>query len=116
MNKHHQVNYIEIPVKNITSTKRFFSEVFGWTFQDFGPDYSGFVDQGIDGGFFTSELTVSTQSGSPLIVLFSDNLETTQERITLAGGTIIKPTFSFPGGRRFHFADPNGNEYAVWAE
>ena len=116
MTKNNKINYIEIPAKNIEATKAFFSEVFGWSFVDYGPDYSSFAAQGVDGGFFKSDLVVSTKNGSPLIVLYSNLLETTQENIEKAGGKIVKPIFSFPGGRRFHFSDPNGNEFAVWSE
>ncbi|GAW97977.1 glyoxalase [Colwellia marinimaniae] len=116
MSKHNKINYIEIPAKNIEATKSFFIEVFDWSFVDYGPDYCSFTAQGVDGGFFKSDLVVSTKNGSPLIVLYSNSLETTQEKIEKAGGKIIKPIFSFPGGRRFHFGDPNGNEFAVWAE
>lgn len=114
--KHNKINYIEIPALNIEATKVFFAEVFGWSFVDYGPEYCSFGAQGVDGGFFKSDLLVSTKSGSPLIVLYSNELETTQNKILNAGGAIIKATFSFPGGRRFHFSDPNGNEYAVWSE
>jgi len=116
MTKNNKINYIEIPAKNIEATKAFFSEVFGWSFVDYGPDYSSFAAQGVDGGFFKSDLVVSIKNGSPLIVLYSNLLETTQENIEKAGGEIVKPIFSFPGGRRFHFSDPNGNEFAVWSE
>jgi predicted enzyme related to lactoylglutathione lyase len=116
MTKNNKINYIEIPAKNIEATKAFFNEVFGWSFVDYGPDYSSFAAQGVDGGFFKSDLVVSTKNGSPLIVLYSNLLETTQENIEKAGGKIVKPIFSFPGGRRFHFSDPNGNEFAVWSE
>ena len=116
MTKNNKINYIEIPAKNIAATKTFFSGVFGWSFVDYGPEYSSFAAQGVDGGFFKSELVVSTKNGSPLIVLYSDSLEATQDKIEKAGGKIIKPIFSFPGGRRFHFSDPNGNEFAVWSE
>ncbi|MCP4357709.1 MAG: VOC family protein [Chloroflexi bacterium] len=116
MNSHNQINYIEIPAKDIEAAKQFFSEVFGWSFVDYGPDYCSFNNAGIDGGFYQSELTVSTAVGSALIVLYSSELEVTQSKIEAAGGSIIRPIFSFPGGRRFHFLDPNGNEYAVWSE
>ncbi len=116
MTKNNQINYIEIPAQNITATKVFFSEVFGWSFVDYGPEYCSFSAQGIDGGFFKSDLVVSTKSGSPLIVLYNNALEITQEKILRAGGKTVKAIFSFPGGRRFHFSDTNGNEYAVWSE
>lgn len=116
MTKNNKINYIEIPAKNIEATKTFFSEVFGWSFVDYGPDYCSFSAQGVDGGFFKSELVVSTKNGSPLIVLYSNSLEVIQKKIEQSGGKTIKPIFSFPGGRRFHFSDPNGNEFAVWSE
>ena len=116
MTKNNKINYIEIPAKNIEATKIFFSDVFGWSFVDYGPDYCSFTAQGVDGGFFKSDLVVSTKTGSPLIVLYSHSLETIQAEIEHAKGKTIKPIFSFPGGRRFHFSDPNGNEFAVWSE
>jgi len=116
MTNHNKINYIEIPSKNIEITKDFFSKVFGWSFVDYGPDYCSFSNEGIDGGFYKSDLKVSVDSGSPLIVLYSNDLQATQLKIEQSGGEIIKPVFSFPGGKRFHFTDPNKNEYAVWSE
>jgi len=116
LSKHEKINYLEFPAKDIAKTKQFFSSVFGWTFEDFGPEYTAFSNQGLDGGFFKSDLSTSTKNGSALVVFFSNNLEETLAKIEAAGGGIIKPIFSFPGGRRFHFSDPNGNEYAVWTE
>ena len=116
MNEHEKINYIEFPSTNIEATKRFFSTVFGWSFIDFGPAYASFENGGIDGGFYQSELAASTENGSVLVVLYSKDLEGTRAKIESQGGTIVKPIFSFPGGRRFHFKDPNGNEYAVWSE
>jgi predicted enzyme related to lactoylglutathione lyase len=116
MNEHEKINYVEFPVRNIEATKDFFSTVFGWSFVDYGPEYTAFSNAGIEGGFFKSDLTVSTRNGSALIVFFSNNLELTQSKIENAGGSIIRPIFLFPGGRRFHFSDPNGNEYAVWSD
>lgn len=116
MNEHEKINYVEFPVKDMEATKAFFTKVFGWSFTDYGPDYSAFSNEGLDGGFFKSGLSVSTKKGSALIIFYSNNLEQTQSKIEQAGGIIIKPIFSFPGGRRFHFGDPNGNEYAVWSD
>jgi predicted enzyme related to lactoylglutathione lyase len=116
MNEHEKINYVEFPAKDIEATKAFFAAVFGWSFVDYGPDYTAFSNEGIDGGFFKSELTSSTTNGGALIVFYSKELEQTQLKIMNAGGTTIKPIFSFPGGRRFHFGDPNGNEYAVWSD
>ena len=115
MNQHEKINYLEFPAKDIEATKAFFNSVFGWRFEDYGPEYVAFFDAGMDGGFFKSNLTVSTDNGSALMVFYSDNLEQTLSKVTAAGGTVIKPVFSFPGGRRFHFSDPNGNEFAVWS-
>ena len=116
MNEHEKINYIEFPTKDIESTKDFFTIVFGWSFLDYGPDYTAFSNEGVDGGFFKSDLTVSTENGSALIVFYSKELEQTQSKIVSAGGSIIRPIFSFPGGHRFHFGDPSGNEYAVWSD
>jgi len=113
---HEKINYLEFPSKNIELTKKFFRDAFDWSFQDYGPEYTAFSNAGIDSGFFKSDLMVSTQKGSVLVVIYSDTLEETQEKIKRVGGEIIEPIFSFPGGRRFHFADPNGNEYAVWSD
>ena len=116
MQEHEKIDYIELPAKDIEATKLFFNTVFGWIFIDFGPEYSCFTSQGVNGGFYKSDLISSTAHGSTLVVFYSKELETTQIKIEQAGGSIIKPAFSFPGGRRFHFSDPNGNEYAVWSD
>jgi len=116
MNEHEKINYVEFPAKDIEATKSFFTTVFGWSFVDFGSEYTAFSNEGIDGGFFKSDLAVSVETGSALIVFYSNDLEKTQSKIVNAGGSIIKPIFLFPGGRRFHFGDPNGNEYAVWSD
>jgi len=116
MNSHEKINYVEFPAKDVAIAKAFFSEAFGWSFVDYGPEYTAFSDEGLDGGFFKSDLVSSTVNGSALIVFYSRELEQTQSKIEKAGGSIIKPIFSFPGGRRFHFSDPNGNEYAVWSD
>lgn len=116
MNRHEKINYIEFPAKDLEATKLFFETVFGWSFVDYGSDYSAFSDQGLDGGFFRSENCSSAESGAALVVFYSDDLQQTEEKIVAAAGVIVKPVFSFPGGRRFHFCDPSGNEYAVWSE
>lgn len=116
MKRHEKINYIEIPAKDIQATKLFFTEVFGWSFVDYGPLYTAFSNEGIDGGFFKSDLTVSTEKGSVLVVFYSDHIEQTKRKIEEGGGRIVKPIFSFPGGQRFHFVDPSDNEYAVWSE
>jgi len=113
---HHKINYIEIPVKDINETKSFFSKVFAWTFIDYGEEYCSISNSGIDAGFYKTDTSMSQSSGSALIVLYSKDLEATQNLIKQHGGQISKPTFSFPGGKRFHFTDVNDNEYAVWSE
>ena len=111
-----KINYVEFPAKNIEKAKTFFSQVFGWSFVDYGPDYAAFSNAGMDGGFYKANVACSTEQGSALVVFYSQDLEQTQARVEAGGGAIIKPIFTFPGGRRFHFADPNGNEYAVWSD
>jgi len=113
---HHQLNYLEMPSSDISACKKFFAEVFGWTFTDYGPDYTCFVGQQIEGGFFTSEHVMNTEKGSALVVLYSKDLESTQSAVEKSGGLITQAIFSFPGGRRFHFTEPSGNEFSVWSE
>ena len=107
------MDYIEFPAGNIEATKRFYSAVFAWSFTDYGPNYTSFHDGRLAGGFTMSAKPVR---GGPLVVLYAKSLEDTQRKVVEAGGTIVVETFEFPGGRRFHFADPNGNELAVWSE
>jgi len=116
MPEHEKIDYLELPAKDIAASKKFFQQAFNWEFEDYGPDYCAFSNAGINGGFYKADLTAETASGSALIVFYSDNLEQTQSKITDAGGIITRPIFSFPGGRRFHFKEPGGNEFAVWGE
>ena len=116
MNLHEKMNYVEFPAKDLAGTKAFFESVFGWSFTDYGPEYTAFENQGLDGGFFQSDLASSTEKGAALIVFYSDQLETTLAKVEKAGGSILRPIYSFPGGRRFHFTEPSGNEFAVWGE
>ncbi|MEM6406406.1 MAG: VOC family protein [Pseudomonadota bacterium] len=118
MHQHEKINYIELPCQDIERTKAFFSAVFGWVFTDYGPDYTAFsaAEAGIDGGFTLAPACRQSIQGCALVVFYSRDLATTQSSIQQAGGCIIQETFSFPGGQRFHFSDPNGNEYAVWSD
>ena len=116
MNDHEKINYVEFPSTDLEKTKTFFTTVFGWSFTNYGTEYTAFSNAGLDGGFYKSEQSTSTDNGSALIVFYSETLESTQQKILDAGGSVIKPIFTFPGGRRFHFSDPNGNEYAVWSD
>lgn len=111
-----KINYVEFPTCQIEKSKRFFSDTFGWEFIDYGPDYTAFSEAGIDGGFYRSDLVADTNKGSALIVLYSHDLEATQRKVQESGGSIKKAIFAFPGGRRFHFTDPSGNEFAVWSD
>ncbi|MFC4701611.1 VOC family protein [Glaciecola siphonariae] len=112
--RHLKLNYVEFPASNISATKRFFETAFAWTFTDYGSDYTAFSDQGLDGGFYKSELQAKAATGSALLVLKTDDLEASLETVKSAGGLISTDIFSFPGGRRFHFIEPSGNEFAVW--
>lgn len=114
--EHEKINYVEFPASDLEATKSFFSRVFGWSFEDYGPEYSAFSGAGLDGGFYHSERKARVENGSALIVFYSDNLEETLSKIVEAGGQIVQQIFAFPGGRRFHFAEPGGNEFAVWSD
>ena len=116
MNLHEKINYVEFPSKDLAATKAFFQSVFGWSFVDYGPEYTAFSNQGLDGGFFKSDLASSSQNGAALVIFYSNQLEATLAKVQQAGGSIIRPVYSFPGGRRFHFTEPSGNEFAVWSE
>lgn len=116
MNQNGKINYVEIPSRDIEATKGFFAAAFGWSFVDYGPEYVAVVDAGLDGGFYLSDKIATTDQGSVLVVLYSNDLAGALESVKSAGGEIVKDIFSFPGGRRFHFSDPSGNEYAVWSE
>jgi uncharacterized protein len=111
-----KINYIELPARDLQATKAFFSAAFGWSFVDYGPQYMAIENAGLDGGFFQSDKVATTENGSVLVVLYSAALEESVEKVKSAGGQIVLDIFPFPGGRRFHFTDPNGNEYAVWSE
>ncbi len=106
------INYIEFAVTDLSKSKTFYGQAFGWTFTDFGPSYTEFSDGTMTGGFHTQE--APHPQGGPLIVLYGDDLDAMMTAIQAAGGRITKPVFDFPGGRRFHFTDLDGYELAVW--
>jgi predicted enzyme related to lactoylglutathione lyase len=108
-----RIDYIEFSVKSVADAKRFYGSAFGWTFEDYGPDYASFADGRLSGGFQT---VPQVKTGGPLVVIYAADLEAMERRVKQAGGRVIRPIFSFPGGRRFHFADPSGNELAVWSD
>jgi predicted enzyme related to lactoylglutathione lyase len=109
-----RIDYIEFPATDIPTTKQFYIAAFGWKFTDYGPDYTSFEDGRLTGGFTRERKVVA--AGGPLTVLFAVDLEGTERRVRDAGGRIVVPIFSFPGGRRFHFQDPSGNELAVYSD
>jgi predicted enzyme related to lactoylglutathione lyase len=110
---HRRVDYIEFPATDIAATRAFYERVFGWKFTDYGPDYTSFEDGRLAGGFAKAP---APPRGGALVVIYAADLEAMEAGIVAAGGVIVKPTFSFPGGRRFHFTDPTGNELSVWSE
>ena len=113
MSKNTLIHYIELPARDMGSTKKFYENLFGWKFTDYGPDYMSFEESGLGGGFRkTSDPIVN----GALVVLYHENLESILESVKYEGGKISQKIFSFPGGRRFHFFDPNGNELAIWSE
>ena len=107
------INYIEFKSTNLEETKQFYSKAFGWTFTDYGPSYTAFSDSGLEGGF---EFTEDPIQNGVLVVLYHENLEAIKEKVMALGAKISVEIFSFPGGRRFHFLDPSGNELAIWSE
>lgn len=113
---HESINYVEYPACDIAATKAFFTYVFGWHFTDYGPDYTAFDKQGIEGGFYRSDKRSDSDQGAALLVFYSSDLEATLAKITAHNGTIKTAIFDFPGGRRFHFTCPSGNEFAVWSD
>lgn len=110
---HHAIDYIELTVPDVAAAKLFYSSAFGWEFNDYGPGYAGI--QGAEreqGGLAQGE---PKGQGGPLVILYSTDLEATLASVKSAGGTISTQPFDFPGGRRFHFTDPGGNELGVWS-
>lgn len=108
-----QMDYIEFPATDIAATKKFYGEVFGWKFEDYGPDYTSFLDGRLSGGF---RKDAKVAQGGVLVVIYAADLAAAEAKVRRAGGRVTKEIFSFPGGRRFQFRDPNGNELAVWSE
>lgn len=108
-----RIDYVEFVVADISRSTAFYGDAFGWTFTHYGPSYTAFSDGRLEGGFTTEG---AVRPGGPLVILFADDLEDTLRRVESTGGKIVRPIFDFPGGRRFHFEDPDGYELAVWAE
>jgi predicted enzyme related to lactoylglutathione lyase len=107
-----KIDYVEFPAGDLPATKAFYAKVFGWSFTDYGPEYASMAE-GLDGGFYAD---AAESVKKPLVILFAHDLEAMEAKVKAAGGTITRPIFSFPGGRRFHFSDPSGNELGVFSE
>jgi len=107
-----RIDYVEFTASDLPQVKTFYQQVFGWKFTDYGPDYTSFEDGRLSGGFAKG----TAGQGGTLVVIYASDLAATEKKVRGAGGKIVKDAFSFPGGRRFHFADPSGNVLAVWSE
>jgi predicted enzyme related to lactoylglutathione lyase len=114
---HHALDYVELTVTDLAAAERFYAEAFGWRFTSYGPEYSGIRDPRDDagevGGLRRGD---EVRPGGPLVLLFSADLDASVAAVRRAGGTVVEEPYAFPGGRRFHFADPSGNELGVWSE
>jgi len=110
---HHAIDYVEITVPDVAAAKAFYGSAFGWRFTDYGPGYAGIQGATREQGGLTQGEPKGP--GGPLVVLYSENLDETLAAVTSAGGTVSAAPFEFPGGRRFHFTDPGGNELGVWS-
>jgi predicted enzyme related to lactoylglutathione lyase len=113
MRKDGAIDYLELAAGDLAANKEFYTKAFGWRFVDYGPSYAAFEGAGLDGGF---QADPAERSAAPLPVLYAQDLEAMLARVQQAGGTVVRPIFSFPGGRRFHFRDLSGNELAAWSE
>ncbi|MCL9774950.1 VOC family protein [Vibrio methylphosphonaticus] len=116
MSMHEKLDYVEFAARDLTATKTFFNAVFEWEFQDYGDEYSAFSGQGMNGGFYQADLCSVSAQGGALLVFYSNNIEETYKKVVLSKGRIVREIFDFPGGCRFHFIEPSGNEFAVWSE
>jgi uncharacterized protein len=112
MRVENRIDYIEVPVTDPARAREFFAALFGWEFQEWGPDYLSFSDGRLDGGMRRADAAAPVNG--VLLVFYSRDLDRDVERIEALGGSISQQAYDFPGGRRFHFTDPGGNEYAMW--
>lgn len=116
MNHHEKLNYVEFSAQDLPATKAFFAAVFDWIFTDYGDSYTAFNNQGLDGGFYQADRSSSMHNNGALLIFYSEHLTATRNKITDNNGVISQDIFEFPGGFRFHFTEPSGNEFAVWSE
>jgi predicted enzyme related to lactoylglutathione lyase len=113
MSTHHTIDYIEFTVRDLAAAKRFYAAAFGWEFNDYGPEYAGIKGAAREvGGLHQSS---DARTAGPLVILYSNDLEKSVAAVKSAGGKIVREPFAFPGGRRFQFTDPSGNELGVWS-
>ncbi|HWF00116.1 MAG TPA: VOC family protein [Caulobacteraceae bacterium] len=108
-----KIDYVEFPGQDLTALRGFYGKAFGWRFQDYGPSYMALEGAGLDGGF---DADAEARLSRPLVILYATDLEAMEQRVRAAGGVVTRAIFAFPGGRRFHFQDPSGNELAVWSD
>ena len=108
-----QINYVEFKARDLEQVKQFYQNAFGWSFTDYGPAYTAFSNSGLEGGFAQSDEEIVNGA---LVILYHAKLEESQNNVEKSGGRITQEIYSFPGGRRFHFTDPAGNELAVWSD
>jgi predicted enzyme related to lactoylglutathione lyase len=111
-----KIDYVEFPARDFDAVQSFYEQAFGWTFTDYGDEYRAFADGRLDGGFRLSDAASTVEIGATLVVLYANDLEATRDKVVACGGRIMVDIFPFPGGRRFQFADPHGNELGVWSE
>lgn len=114
--QHGKIDYLEFPSRDLGESKAFFQNAFGWSFQDYGEEYTAFSTGDMEGGFYHSDTISGTEKGAPLVIFYSEDLEETLSKVVENGGMIVKDVFPFPGGRRFHFTEPGGSEFAVWSD
>jgi predicted enzyme related to lactoylglutathione lyase len=114
--KHEKLDYVEFAAKDLKLTSDFFHTAFAWQFTWYGDDYVSFSNQGLNGGFYRADLKTLEDEGGALLIFYSTDLESTMQKVKRAGGEITKLPFTFPGGRRFHFYEPSGNEFGVWSD
>ncbi len=106
------IDYIEFASRDIGRSQAFFEAAFGWAFTSYGPSYVAINNAGLDGGITQAE----GEPAAPLVILYADDLDAAEAAATAAGAVVTRPQFDFPGGRRFHFREPGGNELAVWTK
>lgn len=111
-----KIDYLELPASDFAAQQAFFETVFDWRFTSYGDQYHAFTDGRIDGGFYKSDLMSTADTGATLVIFYAEQLSEVEKKVVSAGGVISTPVFQFPGGKRFHFKDPHGNEFAVWSD